>query len=249
MPSLPPPPDAPPTGRNRAAALPPDERRTAILDAVVPLLVAHGAGVTTRQMAEAAGVAEGTLFRVFDDKAALLHAAAHAVLDPERGRRALAEIDAGLTLDAMVATVVEQQLQRLGQAVAVLMAVRSSLGPGEAGAAGRSGPPAFVVESHRALLQGLTELFARYRDQLSVEPERAALLLRALLFGSRTPWADPSQQLSGDEIAATLVHGVTTCTPSPTTASPAPTPRPTGRATRGRGPAPDRPEAPCSSDS
>lgn len=210
MPSPTPAPAPPLTRGRRAAALPADERRSAILDAVVPLLISHGAGVTTRQMAEAAGVAEGTLFRVFDDKAALLHAAAHAVLDPERGRRALAEVDPGLSLDDMVVTVVEQQLQRLGQAMAVLMAVRSALGPGDKEHGARSGPPPFVVESHRALLQGLTELFARYRDQLTVEPERAALLLRALLFGSRQPWTDPSLHLSSSEIAAALVHGVAT---------------------------------------
>ena len=50
----------------RAAPLSPDERRRAIVDAVLPLLIEHGRAVTTRQMAEAAGIAEGTIFRVFD---------------------------------------------------------------------------------------------------------------------------------------------------------------------------------------
>ena len=50
----------------------PDERRAAVLDAAIPLLMENGIGVTTRQIADAAGVAEGTLFRVFDDKRALL---------------------------------------------------------------------------------------------------------------------------------------------------------------------------------
>ena len=46
----------------------PDERRAALIDATLPLLLEHGRGVTTRQIAEAAGVAEGTIFRVFDSK-------------------------------------------------------------------------------------------------------------------------------------------------------------------------------------
>jgi AcrR family transcriptional regulator len=200
--------------RARAAALPPDERRQAIVDAAIPLLVEHGSGVTTRQIAEAAGVAEGTLFRVFEDKAALLHAAAHGVLDPEWGRRSLAEVDADLSLEAMVGTVAELLLQRTGQVMAVLMALRATQAPPEVGRPGGQGPPQFVLESHRALLEGVTELFGRYRGELRVAPERAALTLRALVFGSRQPWADQSLSLTGPEIAAVLLTGIAAHTPT-----------------------------------
>ena len=188
----------------RAASLPPDERRAALVEAVVPLLLEHGAGVTTRQIAEAAGVAEGTLFRVFDDKQALLHAAAHAMLDPERTRRELDATDRSLTLEQMVRTVAEQQIALMSRTVQVLMALRS--GPRPPG--DRSGPPAFVLEAHRALLDGLTALFERHRDELRVEPARAALLLRALLFGCRQPWSDDPHVLTGDEIATALLTGI-----------------------------------------
>jgi len=57
------------------APLAPEERRTAIIAATLPLLRAEGLHVSTRRIAECAGVAEGTLFRVFPDKAALLAAA------------------------------------------------------------------------------------------------------------------------------------------------------------------------------
>ena len=60
----------------------PDERRRAIVDAVVPLLLQHGDDVTTKQIAEAAGIAEGTIFRVFPDKAALLMAVAEETIEP-----------------------------------------------------------------------------------------------------------------------------------------------------------------------
>ncbi len=194
----------------RAAALPPDERRQAIVDAVIPLLVEQGAGVTTRQMAEAADVAEGTLFRVFDDKAAVLHAAAHSLLDPERSRRAMSKVDPGLRLDAMVLTVTEQLLASMGQIMAVLMAVRGAhVGP-DGGRPTRSGPPEFILESHRASLQNLTELFGRYRDELRVPPTRAALLLRTLVFGARQPWTDQAQSLTAQEIATVLLKGIAT---------------------------------------
>jgi AcrR family transcriptional regulator len=200
--------------RSRATALPPDERRQAIVDAVVPLLLEHGAGVSTRQIAQAAGVAEGTLFRVFDDKAALLHSAAHALLDPERTRAVLAAVDPGLGLEQMVLTVAEQQLESTGRVMDVLMALRGPVS--RDGEQHRPGPPRPVLEAHRALLEGLTALFERYRDQLAVEPARAALALRALVLGSRQPWTDPADRLTADEIARLLLAGVRRCACSST---------------------------------
>lgn len=87
----------------RAAPLPPDERRLAILKAVLPVVRARGADVTTRELAEAAGVAEGTLFRVFDDKDSLLREALTAALDPTDLVAQLGEIDLALPLEARVA--------------------------------------------------------------------------------------------------------------------------------------------------
>jgi AcrR family transcriptional regulator len=69
----------------RAAPLSADERRDAIIDVVVPLLLEHGRDVSTRQIAEAAGIAEGTIFRVFPDKAALWTATAERTLDRSQG--------------------------------------------------------------------------------------------------------------------------------------------------------------------
>ena len=46
------------TPSRRASALPADERRAAIVAAVRPVVLEHGERVTSRQIAEAAGVAE-----------------------------------------------------------------------------------------------------------------------------------------------------------------------------------------------
>jgi len=51
--------------RRRVAPLAPDDRRAALIEATIPLLIEHGTAVSTRQIAQAAGVAEGTIFRVF----------------------------------------------------------------------------------------------------------------------------------------------------------------------------------------
>src|SRR5947207_2374501 len=73
----------------RATPLAPAARRAAIVEATLPLLRAHGLSITTRQIAEAAGVAEGTIFGVFPDKDALLQAVMEAAFDPEPVRAQL----------------------------------------------------------------------------------------------------------------------------------------------------------------
>ena len=70
-----------------------DDRRAALVDATLPLLLEHGRTVTTRQIAEAAGVAEGTIFRVFDSKDDLVAAALDRAFDIEPFLADLRRID------------------------------------------------------------------------------------------------------------------------------------------------------------
>jgi AcrR family transcriptional regulator len=81
-----------PPKRRRVPALPPADRRAALIAVTIPLLREHGLAVSTRQIAEAAGVAEGTIFNVFPDKQSLLGAAVKAAFDPEPLQRAFDEI-------------------------------------------------------------------------------------------------------------------------------------------------------------
>ncbi|HET8718956.1 MAG TPA: TetR/AcrR family transcriptional regulator [Nocardioidaceae bacterium] len=205
----------------------PDERRRAIVDAVIPLLVHQGSAVTTRQIAEAAGVAEGTLFRVFPDKGALLHAAARAVFDPARGRASLEAIPSDLDLEAMVRAAADVLLAGMRQTIAVMIAVRGALvedpdqgpdqgrdlvggpkpAPGE-GPNERTGPPAFIREANQAVLEALTVLFERYADELRLSPVRAAVVLRGLVLGIGHPGMNDDNQLTPDEVASVVVSGV-----------------------------------------
>src|ERR1700712_744927 len=82
--------------RLRARPMAPDERRHALVQCVIPLLKEHGRDVSTRQIAEACGVAEGTVFRAFGDKESLIAAAVEAYFDPQPFRDALGGIDATL---------------------------------------------------------------------------------------------------------------------------------------------------------
>src|SRR3954466_3360193 len=101
------------TTRRRAAALPLDERRSMIIEATIPLLLQHGEMVTTRQIADAAGIAEGTIFRAFSDKDELLAAVIDAALDPAPLELALATIDRGLPLAETVTRAAELAQRRV----------------------------------------------------------------------------------------------------------------------------------------
>ena len=70
----------------------PEERRAALIAATIPLLREHGPDVSTRQIAHAAGVAEGTIFGVFSDKNTLLATALASALDPRPTLDAIAAI-------------------------------------------------------------------------------------------------------------------------------------------------------------
>ena len=194
----------------------PDDRRRMIVEAVRPLLIEHGDRLTTRMVAEAAGIAEGTIFRVFPDKDALMHAVAADTLNPPDARERLLEALEGVDdLPAKVRITAETMLNRSDQVIAVMMALRKHWmavhqHPHDED---RPGPPQFVVDAHQALLERLVEVFEPHRDELSVSPERAALLLRTLVLGSRNPGVRPDDRLTADEVAEVLLHGVHRPTP------------------------------------
>src|SRR5690606_3215908 len=82
---------------SRAPALPAAERRRAIMAVTEALLVERGKDVSTREIAEAAGIAEGTIFRVFATKEAIIDAIFADAFDPKGGWNTLTA--AGATAD------------------------------------------------------------------------------------------------------------------------------------------------------
>src|ERR1700710_334437 len=82
-----------------AAPMSGEDRREAIVEATLPLLRKHGHGVTTRQIAEASGIGEGTIFRVFTDKAELIDECLTAAFDQTPTLAKFAAIDKALPLE------------------------------------------------------------------------------------------------------------------------------------------------------
>ncbi len=75
-----------------------EQRRAAIVASTLPLLIEHGGAVSTSQIAAAAGIAEGTVFRAFKDKQELLIACMRAGMDSDEEIARIDGIDHALPL-------------------------------------------------------------------------------------------------------------------------------------------------------
>jgi AcrR family transcriptional regulator len=192
----------------------PDDRRKAIVRALVPLLVERGGDVSTREIAQAAGIAEGTIFRVFADKRSLMLAAAHEAINPADGQAAFDDAMRDLeTLREKVVVAAQRVLDRMRMTMSVMFAVRRDLMSSEElhrHDKKHFGPPEFVLSAQADLHRRLTGIFEAHRDELAVEPEVAAVALRSLIFGASRPELGMTPALSAEQIADLLLSGVAT---------------------------------------
>jgi AcrR family transcriptional regulator len=180
------------TKTKRASALPPDERRSMIVAATLPLLLEHGDRVTSKQIAEAAGIAEGTIFRVFPDKETLVQATVDAAIDPSASERAFEAIPRMQTFEAQLieaTTILQRRLAALWRLFSVL-GTKPERPPR---------PPDSPA---------LTALFASHDDQIRVAPAAAARRLRALTLASSHPAIAGEPMMSAPEIVSFFLDGV-----------------------------------------
>ena len=101
-----------------------EERRRDIIAATVPLLEEEGFAVSTKRIADAAGVAEGTIFRVFPTKEELLRAAITSYMDPSDLIARLDAVDRDLPLDRKMSEVMSILQESAFRARTFMMTMR-----------------------------------------------------------------------------------------------------------------------------
>jgi AcrR family transcriptional regulator len=180
----------------------PDERRAALIAATVPLLREHGMDVTTKQIAQAAGVAEGTIFGVFPDKNSLLQAALMEVLDPDRGLKAMDGIDPGADLRTRL-TVAAENLWRGFQHNAPIFAAIRTL-------AFTHDDPAFrdrLAAGRQGTVNALTDLIGPDKDQLRRDPAEVAGYLLMLIGATNHGAFGGTDRFDPGDLVSLLLDG------------------------------------------
>jgi AcrR family transcriptional regulator len=182
---------------SRARPLSVEDRQDMIIDAVIPLLMERGHAVTTKQIADAAGIAEGTIFRAFGDKETLVRAAIERHLDPAPLRASLARIDPALPLEDKVRIVIELLQARFGGIVRLM----SAMGHGE--------HPMRPTPPPRSEYAGIVaHALQPDIDRLNWPAERVAPLIRLIAFSTSMPMFTEGTPFSTDELARFVLYGI-----------------------------------------
>lgn len=197
----------------RAPAMSPEDRRSAIVEVTIPLLREHGAALTTKQVAEAAGIAEGTVFRAFGSKDDLVQACAAAVFDTVDVVARLRGVDTDQPLDDRLAdgvAIMHAHLERIIGLMTTLHATGAAV-PGPvagAAAAARGKAPG----GHRrgmsdpAVDAAFVDLIGPDRDRLRLPPEDVVNILAHLTLSSAHPMF-PVRAMTAAEIVSVVLDG------------------------------------------
>lgn len=198
----------------------PEQRREMIVRAALPLVVEYGTSVTTAQVARAAGIGEGTIFRAFGDKETLLAACMAEAARPDDTLAHVAAIALDVPLEERLIEAAETLRGYLARMGAVAGALAASGGlrrdprllgapsepsgaserPQEGSGRALSGREASMAAT-RDVLSGL---FEPERDGLRLPPERLAEAFQFLILASGRGGSSP---LTSEELVDLFLHG------------------------------------------
>ncbi|MFD1947696.1 TetR/AcrR family transcriptional regulator [Nocardioides aestuarii] len=184
----------------RARPMAPEQRLDQLVDTTLLLLREHGRDVTTRQIAEAAGVAEGTIFRVVDSKEELVEAAIDRAFAPGALVERMLEIDADLPLRERLVLMVSIFQQRFRATFDLMRKVGLVRPPRH------DGPEADAVRARlAALMAGVVGADA---DRLTVPVDEFCHRLRLLAFSGAHPLISDGHYVGPEDVVDTVLDGL-----------------------------------------
>ena len=191
----------------------PEERRQAIIEATLPLLLERGTDVSTREIAQAAGIAEGTIFRAFETKQDLIHAAIHTALIPDAAVARLAELPSGQGVSQRVSAIIEvlrDEIHRTRSLFAHF--ARPSVEPVPVGPHrppfGGMHPPFHPHANKNRLNAAVAEALEPCSGELAVSTAFATNLLSALAFASSFTLTEGEPPISSEALSDVVLHGI-----------------------------------------
>jgi AcrR family transcriptional regulator len=190
----------------------PEERRQAIIDATLPLLLERGTEMSTREIAQAAGIAEGTIFRAFETKQDLIHATIHTALMPDAAIAHLTALPEDQSLTERVAAIIQllrDEIHRTRSLFAHF--ARPSVETPAVGVRAPFGgirPPFNPHETKTRLNAAVAAALQPYSGELAVSTAFATNLLSALAFASSFTLTETEAPISSEELSDAVLHGI-----------------------------------------
>jgi AcrR family transcriptional regulator len=184
----------------------PDDRRQAIIAATTDLVLEHGTEATTRQIADACGIAEGTLFRVFESKDEILAAVVEQLLDPQfviHEIDGLAPTDDAAATVRALAAVVKESTTRIRS---VMMALHAAQNDSDRGRHHGPRDKNKFFEDQAQIGRAMERVLSRHPDELRVDPETSAAFIRMTVFAGNLPAV--SQPTDPNVFTDLLVHAL-----------------------------------------
>ncbi len=181
--------------------MPADQRREALIDATMEALRTQRRPLSTREIAQAAGVAEGTIFRIFPSKDELIDAVVAKAFRPNRTLQVERISTSRPLRDWLVdfVTIIQDQLQNVFGLMEAL---------------GITSPPASDCDAEadaaRAdrLIAALERAVTTSGTALRVEPVELFRYLRLLTFAGSHPGISDGEILTPEEIVDVVLTGV-----------------------------------------